>query len=345
MRLPPRWLRRVVGPLLLVAVLVVVLLLLPVLVVVAAVVSPSLPGSWRGLRLLAFAVAYLLIELAACLGAFVLWLSSGLGWRVRSPAFLRAHYALLRWVLDRLVGVARTVFSLRLETDGVSWSPLDDGVPGSANAMLVLSRHAGPGDSFLLVQSLMNRDHLRQPRIVVKDTMALDPAVDVLLHRLPARFIDPTPAAGDDVTASIGTLARGLGEEDALLIFPEGGNFSPGRRVRAIDRLRRRGHHQDADRAARMRHVLAPRPGGVTAALDAAPHADVVFVAHTGLEHLVTPRDVWRELPVNKTLHLRWWFVPAAEVPVTEEERIAWLFAQWADIDRWVAAHQEPGPY
>lgn len=246
-------------------------------------------------------------------------------------------------MLDRLVGVARTVFSLRLETDGVSWSPLDDGLPGSTNAMLVLSRHAGPGDSFLLVQSLMNRDHLRQPRIVVKDTMALDPAVDVLLHRLPARFIDPTPSAGDDVTASIGALARRLGEEDALLIFPEGGNFSPGRRVRAIDRLRRRGHHQDADRAARMRHVLAPRPGGVTAALDAAPHADVVFVAHTGLEHLVTPRDVWRELPVDKTLHLRWWFVPAAEVPATEEERIAWLFAQWAAIDRWVAGHQEPG--
>ena len=64
-----------------------------------------------------------------------------------------------------------------------------------------------------------------------------------------------------------------------------------------------------------MRRVLPPRPGGVAAALTAAPHADVVFVAHTGLEHLSTVRDLWRGLPMDKTLHLRWWFVPAAEVP------------------------------
>ena len=69
-----------------------------------------------------------------------------------------------------------------------------------------------------------------------------------------------------------------------------------------------------------MQHVLPPRPGGVTAALQAAPHADVVFVAHTGLEHLSTVRDVWRGLPMNKTLFLRWWFVPAAEVPHDEAE-------------------------
>jgi hypothetical protein len=45
-----------------------------------------------------------------------------------------------------------------------------------------------------------------------------------------------------------------------------------------------------------MRHVLAPRPGGLLAALDTAPDADVGWVAHTGLERLVTVADVWREL-------------------------------------------------
>ena len=43
-----------------------------------------------------------------------------------------------------------------------------------------------------------------------------------------------------------------------------------------------------ADRAEQMTHVLAPRPGGLLAALDAAPEADVLLVAHTGLDHLVT---------------------------------------------------------
>ena len=38
------------------------------------------------------------------------------------------------------------LFALRLVTDGTSWSPLYDGVPGSTNAMVVLSRHAVPGE-------------------------------------------------------------------------------------------------------------------------------------------------------------------------------------------------------
>lgn len=86
-----------------------------------------------------------------------------------------------------------------------------------------------------------------------------------------------------------------------------------------------------------MPHVLPPRPGGVQAALAAAPHADVVFVAHTGLEHLATVADIWRELPADKTLHLRWWFISATDVPVGREAQIGWLYERWADIDAWIA--------
>ncbi len=89
-------------------------------------------------------------------------------------------------------------------------------------------------------------------------------------------------------------------------------------------------------RAEAMRHVLPPRPAGVVAALGAAPHADVVFVAHTGLEHLSTVGDVWRGLPVGKTLHLRWWFVPAADVPRDRDEQADWLYHWWETIDAWI---------
>jgi hypothetical protein len=46
-------------------------------------------------------------------------------------------------------------------TSALGETPLDDGVPGSTNALVVLSRHAGPGDSLLLVHTLMNRDQGR----------------------------------------------------------------------------------------------------------------------------------------------------------------------------------------
>ena len=82
-----------------------------------------------------------------------------------------------------------------------------------------------------------------------------------------------------------------------------------------------------------MIHVLAPRPGGFLAALDAAPDADVVLVAHTGLDHLLTVGDVWRELPMDKRIVMRWWQVPRAEIPTGREERIDWLFGWWERID------------
>ncbi len=359
--LPPRWVRRFAGPLLLAA-LVAAVAALPLLVVVAAAVSAWLPGRWRALRLLWFALVYLTLELVGMVLAFGLWVASGFGRRLETPGYQAAHYAVLRVLLDLLMIVARRLFKLRLVTDGASWSPLDDGVPGSTNAMVVLSRHAGPGDSFLLVHTLMDRDHLRRPRIVLKDTLQLDPLIDVFLNRLPNRFISVEPRtgksgqaedaweagvvskageAGVDVAAAIGDLASGLGEEDALLVFPEGGNFTPRRRFRAIERLRHRGLVRAARQAEAMLHVLPPRPGGVGAALAAAPHADVVFVAHTGLEHLSTLRDVWRGLPMDKTLHLRWWFVPAAEVPREAAEQVDWLYRWWARIDEWIAATPE----
>jgi 1-acyl-sn-glycerol-3-phosphate acyltransferase len=333
--LPPRRVRRVTGPLLIGA-LVAAVLLLPVLVAVAVVASLFLPGRWRALRLLGFGLVYLALEVAGLAVAALLWVASGFGRRLHTPRFVAAHYTVLRLLLDVVMRAAQRLFALRLVTDGESWSPLDDGVPGSTNAMVVLSRHAGPGDSFLLVHTLMNRDHLRQPRIVLKDLLQMDPLIDVYLNRLPNTFVSSGPGSGERAEEAIAGLARDLGEEDALLIFPEGANATPQRRVRAIQRLRERGLAAAVRRAEGMRHLLPPRPGGVAAALRAAPHADVVLVAHTGLEHLSTVGDVWRGLPVDKTLHLRWWFVPAAEVPRDEEELTDWLFRWWETIDDWI---------
>lgn len=345
MTLPPRWLRRLLGPVVLLGCLLVALVLLPVLAVVAAVASLWMEGRWRGLRLLAFFLLGLVVELGALIAAACMWVTSGLGSRLETQRYQLAHYQVLRGCLGVLVHSAQRLFRLRLVTDGVSWTPLDDGVPGSTNAMVVLARHAGAGDSLLLLDTLMNRDHLRRPRTVMKDTLQLDPVADTYFNRLPSRFIDPNPVDGDDIEATIATLAADLDAEDALLIFPEGGNFTPRRRTRAIARLRQRGHTSYAERADAMAHVMPPRPGGVHAALSAAPHADVVFVAHTGLEHIDGIRQAWRFVPQDKTLHLRWWFYQAADVPRDEEAQLAWLFERWADVDHWIDERQgTPGP-
>lgn len=306
---------------------------LPVWLLVAAVLSPLLPGHWRALRLLWLAIVYLTCEsllLATMLG---LWFASGFGRRIRTPYFEGVHYDLVQGMLGLIFIEAKRVLRLEIVPQG----PAPDAHPG--RPILVCCRHAGPGDSFTLIHTLMAW-YAREPRVVLKDTLAWDPMIDVVLRRIPARFISPDPAAGEDLEAQIADLAAGLDGDDALVIFPEGGNFTPERRDRAIARLRRLGLHRMAERAESMGQVLAPRPGGVLAALDAAPEADVVMVAHTGLDHLLTVADVWRELPMDKQLVMRWWQVPRAEIPHGRDERIEWLYDWWQSIDDWVVEHR-----
>lgn len=331
--LPPLPVRRLVLAPTYVALTVLLVTSLPVLLLLALAVSTVLPGRWRALRLLWMVLLTMLLESAALVALLGLWVSSGLGWRIRSPRFQRAHYALVRWYLRVLYAECVRVLHLRVVVEGPPPTSYDD------RPLLILSRHAGPGDSFLVVHALVNW-YAREPRIILKDTLQWDPAIDVMLNRLPNRFIRPAPGAGEEIEAQIASLARNLDHNDALVLFPEGGNFTEHRRKRAIERLRRKGHIDEAEKAERLRHVLAPQPGGVLAALGVARDADVVFVAHTGVEHMTTVLDVWRELPMDREIQMRWWIVPAQEVPRGEEERIDWLFAWWARIDDWVHARQ-----
>ncbi len=327
------WLRRIVLAPAMIALTVLVLTTIPVWLIVAAVLSPVVPGRLRPLRLLSLLLMHLVLESILLVELFGLWIASGFGAFVRRPYFERIHYDLVQTYLVIFFREARRVVRLKILTEGES----PDAFPGEP--LLVCCRHAGPGDSFTLMYALMHW-YAREPRVVLKDTLAWDPAIDVILHRLPSRFISPNPGRGADIEAEIGALATNLDSNDAFVIFPEGGNFTPERRQRGIDKLRRLGLEPMARRAERMENVLAPRPGGLIAALDAAPDADVVLVAHTGLDHLVTVRDLWRELPMDKQIIMRWWRVPRAEIPDGREERIDWLFSWWERIDAWVEEHR-----
>lgn len=302
---------------------------LPISVIGAAALSPLLPGRWRALRLMWLAILFLTTESLVLLVLFGLWLSSGFGWKIRTPYFEGVHYELVQMTMWVFFREARRVVRLKIVTEG----PTPDAHPGIP--ILVCCRHAGPGDSFTLIHALMHW-YGREPRVVLKDTLAWDPMIDVILRRIPARFISPNPGAGENLEAQITELATGLDANDAFVIFPEGGNFTPARKERAIERLRKLGMERMAQRADAMTHVLAPRPGGFLAALDAAPEADVVLVAHTGLDHLLTVGDVWKALPMDKQIIMRWWQVARADIPTGREERIEWLFAWWEEIDAWI---------
>jgi len=316
-----------------IAITLVAFTLVPVWLFVAAAASPWLPGRFRGLRVLFVVLVHLALESLVLVAMFVLWVVSGFGWRLRTPWFQQAHYRLVELYLAEMFSVCEVALKVRVDVEG----PAPASYTG--RPLLVCCRHAGPGDSFLLAHALVNW-YNREPRIVLKDSLQWDPAIDIMLNRLPSRFIRPGHDA-DGTIAQIAELATDLDDNDAFVIFPEGGNFTPKRRERAISRLHRLGLHRMAERAESMLHVLAPRPGGVLAALDAAPEADVVWVAHTGVDDLIGVADIWRALPMDRAIEMRWWLVPASEVPRDRDAQIEWLFAWWERIDEWIASRKQ----
>jgi 1-acyl-sn-glycerol-3-phosphate acyltransferase len=314
--------------------------LLAAAVIVTAPVSLCLRGRWRAVRLCCYCVIYLGLEIAALASAFTLWIRSGPALRRDAARYQEQNFRLIQTLLGRLYRAARWLLWLRVEpVPGQQEGPRQR-PPGP---VIVLARHAGPGDSFLLVYALLAYAGLR-PLLVLKHTLALDPCIDVLMHRVPHSFIRPGEETGRSA-ARIGALAARLGERDALVVFPEGGNFTPGRRRRAIRRLRWRGHHQRARQASQLGNVLPPRPAGALAAMDAAPRADLVVVAHTGLEHLDSAAALWRLLPLGHPVRVTWWRVPPAGVPAGDGARTDWLYTQWARMDAWIGEHAaRPGP-
>ena len=303
----------------------------PLLALVGLLLSPLAAGS-RFVRVVAITIDYCVRHLACTVACGGLWVASGFGRRMDSPRMRRAHYALVRWFV---AGVYRTMTRLmRADVRIADSAAAERALSARRGPVIVLSRHAGEGDSLLVLHELLVR-HRRRPRVVLHEALRLEPLIDILGHRLPNRFVDPR---GGDTEGEIAAMAADLGTEDALLIFPEGGNFTPTRRRRAIDRLRRAGHAEEAAWASEMRHVSAPRPGGALAAIAAAPHADVVFIGHAGAP--VGIRALWQRMATGQTIELRLWVAPAGEIPAGHDERIDWLFGWWRTLDAWIDERQ-----
>ncbi|MCW2524854.1 MAG: phospholipid/glycerol acyltransferase, partial [Frankiales bacterium] len=202
-------------------------------------------------------------------------------------------------------------------------------------------RHAGPGDSFLLVHLLIAHFD-RCPKVVLKQALQWDPGLDVVLTRLACYFLPSKSGAGEDRTDAVAELARGLVEGDALLLFPEGGNWTPRRHRRAVAHLFGTGQRRRARQAMRLSHVLPPRPGGALACLTERPDADVLVVAHRGLGDLVNPRQMWQALPLGqRRMTIRPLCYPAADVPRESQAALGWLDARWAELDAWIDEPEE----
>jgi 1-acyl-sn-glycerol-3-phosphate acyltransferase len=293
-----------------------VLVLWPLLLVVGGVAGLAARSSLP-IRSLGVVMAYAVLELRA------LW------------KLLRGGQdcdEFMRDVLERAHTVARRTLNIDVLLD--EGSPTPEQIPRT-EPTIVLARHCGPGDT-LLIAWLLNVHYGLQLRIVVKALLRCEPVLDFagdlgclcFLHHRSKR-----------ARKQIRDLTAGLTGGQALLLFPEGGNFTWARWRAAIIRLRSSGRLREARRAWRQSHTLPPRTGGTAAALAGARSADVLVLTHTGFQPDGRARAWWR-LPMNRRLLVRTVLVPAAELPPPDQLG-PWLDRTWSLVDTWVAEHAD----
>jgi 1-acyl-sn-glycerol-3-phosphate acyltransferase len=332
--MPPTAIRRPVTITVWLVVSVVCVLLSPLLLGLA-LAARALTGRPQPVIAARLILTYFAYELGALVGCGLLWLLAGSGRLVGNRRWQMLHWRLLGWFVAGLARAGRDAFEIEVVGDP---SPEAARALESDAPLIVFSRHAGPGDTVFIVEQLMSRFR-RRPSVAFKESLLLDPCVDLLAHRLPQAMLDTSDR--EECEAIIEQVTRQLGARGTLLLFPEGGNFTPERRRSALARLRRKGRRQSAARAAGMPHVLPPQPSGALAALRARAGADIVFAAHTGLGLAAYPVQVWRDPPVGRTLLTRMWLVRSADVPAAADEQITWLYDWWKRIDDWIAEYDQ----
>jgi 1-acyl-sn-glycerol-3-phosphate acyltransferase len=306
------------------AALATVLLGAPLLYLAAAVVDLCTPRrSWPHVRLLTMVVLALGIETAGILACGALWILTAGGRVVDRRWAQHLHFQVQHWWAGALLSAAEKTVRLRVEVE----------VPDAAQHgnVIVLGRHVSIGDATIPAALLGHRYRL-ETRYVLKHDLAWGPCIDIIGHRLPHHFVD---RHGDSEVeaAAIRRVATGMSVRSAAVIFPEGTFFSPERKARAVARLAAGTRPDLAARAARLQHLLPPRPAGTLALLDGAPHADVLILGHLGFEQFTSLGAIVRRVPFDEPIRVWLRRIPRADVPRTIEARITWLYDEWERLD------------
>lgn len=277
---------------------------------------------WPSVRLVGFLLAYLGYETIGVVRAGWIWISQPLA---RGRWTDRNHQLQVWWVRN-LIRAAGPILGLRLQVEVVG--PLRPG------PLIVAGRHVSLVDALLPAHVLGVGEDLRL-RYVLTRGLGLDPCLDIVGHRLPNHFIDRGGSDSRAEIAALEQLGTDMGEHDAVVIFPEGGLFTRGRRERTLDHLERTGSDR-METARSLRHVLLPRQGGIAALMRAAPDADLMIVAHHGFEPLGSLKRLRRALPLAEPVRLRVERHARGDLPDDEDAMVRWLDEQWVTMDEWL---------
>jgi len=216
---------------------------------------------------------------------------------------------------------------------GLRWQVENPDELADANA-IVLSRHASHVDAILPILLFGNVGG-RHIRYILKNDLQWSPAMDIVGNRLPHVFLDRAAGADSPQWSAIHDLATGIGADTVAVIFPEGTFYTTERLDRAAKRIGQT--HPELEATVRsLRYLLPPRPNGTRALMEGAPDADLVLLAHEGMEVFGDLADIRAAVPLREPVRVRAWRIDRSEVPADEDAFAAWLLDRWVEMDLWI---------
>jgi hypothetical protein len=93
-----------------------------------------------------------------------------------------------------------------------------------------------------------------------------------------------------------------------------------------------------AERLGGLRFLLPPRPGGFSALVDVLPNADIVVIAHRGLDRYLTFKSLIAAVPLPDPIEVTAWRIAAPDIPTDPTQRTVWLDQEWQKVDEWVGS-------
>ncbi len=329
-----RTIRRLRGIPLEVLAFVLVTLLLPVLLVLATAGDAALwlarRKPWVGLRLTAFLWWFLFGEMQALAGVLWIWIRSGGPFGGDSERRRLGIYNLrIHWARSHLAGI-RTLFGLRFEIEDLELAG-----PGP---VVIMIRHASIIDN-TVPDAVIAAEHGLGLRYVIKRELQTIPTIDIAGRWVPTIFVQRASGDTEGEVDRLRELTRDLGTGEGILIYPEGTRHTPEKLLGAKRKIAE-SQPEVSPLADQLHNLLPPRLGGPLALLEETAGTDVVFCAHVGFDGFETIGDIWAGGLVGRTIAMRFWRCPAADIPVDRDERVAWLYENWQILDDWVGVRR-----
>ncbi len=273
-------------------------------------------------RTMLFFTYFFVLESIGLTVAFWMWIRRVCG--MSEKDYQMANRKLQRWwARGNFWGTGR-IFSMDIDIQGLE--ALEDPTPA-----VVLSRHASTLDTMLPIAVVRE---LKEYRFVIKSELLVDPTLDYCAQRFPNVFVNRGSDDPDYEVDKVLALGKDLDENEAVVVYPEGTRFLPEKRERLLEKFEDDPEMLTVTES--LKNTLPPlREGGIKL-LESTPEADVVFIAHRGIDGAGAMSDLIKGRLTEAFLEISIWRIPADEVPRDADKIREFMVENWQRIDRFI---------